>query len=349
MTDSFDGASPITAERAAIDPDLGLATDLVEHAAAFLSPDDLVLAIGLTSGEHASSIARRCHARVIVFEPDLERAVPLDQHIAREGLGDRVEVRTVALGAQTTHPAARGTSAPTVALDDVPLSSPPKLLTIGPAGSTVEILRGAEQLIGAHRPWVHVRTPKAAELGMALTLLGGWGYEPHGQLGPGSSLLCIPTASAAAVASASAEQRTAPGYSDLEAWREGRRQRPVEARDRPDDTLAANASLLIELTRQMERMTMMLVAQSDHSRRMEVQLVTLKRRFESLAAAGLPRKPSVPTQGPRSRITADAPSQRRITRKLRKLSNHPAAFFNDSKVPLLRFVGRALFSPHEDG
>jgi FkbM family methyltransferase len=157
---------------------------------------DLGANIGLFSLLAARIVGR--NGRIFSFEPDAEVAARLARNVERNGFESVTVVRKgvwSTSGKQRFVPAAasspdhgtgsfaaNGNAANAVAVDCVALddfvrdSTPPNAIKCDVEGAEAEVLRGAEQTIRAHRPWILCETHSEANDRACRELLRQFGY-----------------------------------------------------------------------------------------------------------------------------------------------------------------------------
>jgi FkbM family methyltransferase len=138
-----------------------------------LTPGDLVLDIGANVGNHTLYLAVLARARVIAFEPNVGLTAALEASVARNGLGDAIDVRTMGLGRAAgaaefarampdnlgAQSLALGKGAIEVAtLDSLGIEGPVRMIKIDVEGMEVDVLEGAGVLIGRDRPLLYIES-----------------------------------------------------------------------------------------------------------------------------------------------------------------------------------------------
>ena len=131
-------------------------------AAHLLRPGDLFVDIGANAGVYTVLAAAVAGSRVIAAEPVTVSSETLVRNVALNGIGDRVNVRRVAVGASTTRKrvtsdrdatnrllgddesyAGASETAEVVTLDDLVGGESPKLVKIDVEGGEYDVLQGA--------------------------------------------------------------------------------------------------------------------------------------------------------------------------------------------------------------
>lgn len=182
--------------------------DMLGHMEAMLRPGELVVDVGAYIGSHVVYLAGGCDARVVAFEPNPAAFSVLQRNVELNGLGERVQSRSCALGRER----GRGTlveppednlgSAAVVAdeagevevlpLDAVELPAPPRIVKIDVEGMEGAVLEGAADTIRRHRPLVYVEVSTKAALAGVLDRMRGWGYAATSQFNATPTVLMVP-------------------------------------------------------------------------------------------------------------------------------------------------------------
>lgn len=153
--------------------------DLLEDIRYRVLPGQLALDIGANIGNHTLFLAKICGLKVVAFEPLPHLHEILTHNIELNELADRVTARNVAVGAETGRgrmvspdPNNLGQSrlqrqeqgtTEVLALDSLSFDQPVSLLKIDVEGMELDVLRGAEQLIGRDLPLIYIEAAEWEE------------------------------------------------------------------------------------------------------------------------------------------------------------------------------------------
>jgi FkbM family methyltransferase len=160
----------------------------------YLRAGDTVVDVGANVGLYSLLAASVEGVQVVAFEPDDDARQRADGNVARNGLGDRIQLRPQAAGAAAgtsafsvglgpeNHVVANGQGPRTVdvvALDDV-VPGPVALLKVDVEGHEAAVLDGAAGLLRRHHPVVVVEANDPGALTERLAPLGyRWvDYDP---------------------------------------------------------------------------------------------------------------------------------------------------------------------------
>ena len=156
-----------------------------------LTSGDRVLDIGANVGNHTLYLAVLARARVIAFEPNVGLTAALEASVARNGLGDAIDVRTMGLGRAAgaaefarampdnlgAQSLALGKGAIEVAtLDSLGIEGPVRMIKIDVEGMEVDVLEGAGVLIGRDRPLLYIESLRDRRVP------GGFALDPEARI-----------------------------------------------------------------------------------------------------------------------------------------------------------------------
>lgn len=167
--------------------------ELLEALGKVLRPGDLVIDAGANIGNHTVYFAHALGCRVAAFEPVVSTFEYLKQNVRLNQLESKVELHNIAVGAKSGHALIAhydagnigGTSllvseAGEIAvrpLDEVVSGRPVRLIKVDVEGMDADVLRGADRIIAAQRPWI------VCEAQTAAAYQDIWGVlAPHGYI-----------------------------------------------------------------------------------------------------------------------------------------------------------------------
>ena len=159
-----------------------------------LHPGDLVLDVGANVGNHTMYLAAAHGCRVVAFEPNPGLAGAIGQSAAANGIGNRVDIRWIALGEHTERGrileaipdnlggqqvvAAEDGDFPIERLDDQRIDRRVAAVKIDVEGMELGVLRGGAELIQRDRPLLYVEGQTREAYLEVCDLLRDWDYVP---------------------------------------------------------------------------------------------------------------------------------------------------------------------------
>jgi len=359
--------------------------ELLEAIEDFIHEGDLVLDVGAHVGNHSLFFASQCGADVIAFEANEETRALLERQVELNDFASRISVRACAVGRTGRGRLIPGPESnsgksrvsvdeqgaiPIVALDEVELPRPPRLLKIDVEGMELDVLEGARTLLSEHHPLLAVECQTLAMFEAVAELLAHLGYAARHVVAATPTALFIAApdgdpALAAAVAASSvhfslrelrrrvaresmhlshrveaADQATRARFTRQETHLAALEQqheellRAAAAHAASNTELKQRLSALDEHLQSLEESYRMLQAETakiEEVRRHTQELVEWSRT--GLAARLL--EPGAQLMS-RTVVGEILDPQSTLGRKTRKLLRDPDAFFADSKRPFLR-------------
>ncbi len=182
--------------------------DMLEHCRALLQPGDIVIDAGAYIGNHTLFFANVCGAAVHAFEPNPEAFDVLTANIEINNQVDAIQAHSMGLGAaqQTASLDLAGASGnlgtcrlklsdgpvTVVALDELELPGPVRLMKIDVEGMEEAVLEGAAGVIRRDLPFLFVECATYASFATVQARLAGWGYAAAGQFNATPTLFFDP-------------------------------------------------------------------------------------------------------------------------------------------------------------